>query len=114
MNPKLKRHRTLDNTTTVLGLPVELFAMVVLFASFGIGLFIYLAGWLTGLILSLVYVAILFVPLNAIHKDDLHAWRLWMDILNHTELGTQHTLPKDIRIITPRGTRPLTQWTPSL
>ncbi|MUJ27983.1 hypothetical protein GNP73_08345 [Aliivibrio fischeri] len=93
INPKLKNTSALDKTTLVLGLPVEVFAIALLFSVFG-------AGWSY----------LLFAPLRALHVNDSLAWRVWLEVLQCPSLSSLDIVQKDIRILLTHRVIPFSQW----
>lgn len=110
LNPKLKNTTALDNMTLVLGLPVEIFAIALLFSVFGAGLLISLCGLLFGGILGAGWSYLLFAPLRALHINDPLAWRVWLEVLQCPSLSSLDIVQKDIRILLAHRVIPFSRW----
>ncbi|GLR76835.1 hypothetical protein [Aliivibrio sifiae] len=110
INPKLKHTSALKNITLILGLPVEVFAITLLFSGFGAGLLISLSGLFIGLLLGLGWSLLLFTPMRHIHKDDPYAWRLWMHSLVRTTFSSMSIEKKDVRVLLTHRVIPFYQW----
>ncbi|ENH7396017.1 hypothetical protein ACFXIQ_004029 [Vibrio vulnificus] len=93
VNPQLQHHHALSSHSALFGLPLPIFALACLVSVFGIGLFISGVGIVLGLLLGAMMSALVFRPLQAIHKHDLLAWRLWLRTLN-TAYFTGHLVQK--------------------
>ncbi len=96
-NPQLQHH-TLSQQTLVLGLPTPVFAIALLIALFGAGLLLSSLGLVLGLLCSIALALLVFRPLQAIHKDDVLAWRLWLRAFQG-EHFTSHLVQKKTVLI---------------
>jgi len=96
-NPQLQ-HRALSQQTLVLGLPTPVFAIALLITLFGAGLLLSSLGLVLGLLSSIALALLVFRPLQAIHKNDVQAWRLWLRAF-HGEHFTSHLVQKKTVLI---------------
>lgn len=93
MNPQLQHHHALSSQSSLFGLPLPIFALALLTSLFGVGLFISGLGVVLGLMFGALMTVLIFRPLQAIHKHDLLAWRLWIRPLQ-TSCFTAHKVKK--------------------
>lgn len=110
INPKLKHTSALKNITLILSLPVEVFAITLLFSGFGTGLLISLSGLFMGLLLGVGWSLLLFTPMRHIHKDDPYAWRLWIQTLVRTSFSSMTIQKKDVRVLLTHRVIPFDKW----
>ncbi|MGF1894057.1 hypothetical protein L4D18_21795 [Vibrio campbellii] len=110
MNPQLQHHSALYAQSALFGLPVPIFALALVVSSFGIGLFISGLGVVLGGIFGALMTVLVFRPLQAIHKHDLLAWRLWIRTLQVSHFTAHIVKKKTVFVQTQHRIVTFQQW----
>lgn len=109
-NPKLKHTISSKEDGGIFGLPLPLFAFGLLFACFGVGIALSQIGLFYGLLFGAIYSAVIFVPLKMVHKEDINAWLLWLEIIKAPSLTSNFVTKKEILIISNKRVIPFKKW----
>ncbi|MEL7327631.1 MAG: hypothetical protein AAGJ90_14085 [Pseudomonadota bacterium] len=110
MNPQLKHHSVFYSKHSLVGLPVPIFALAFVVSSFGIGLFISGFGIVLGGVFGALMATLVFRPLQAIHRHDLSAWRLWIRSLKASRFTGHIVKKKAVYVETQQHTVTFQQW----
>ncbi len=77
-NPQLQIRQGALQPEAILGLPLPVLALAMLISLFGTGLLLSSLGLLLGLVAGGLLTLLVLKPLQAIHKDDVLVWQLWL------------------------------------
>lgn len=109
-NPQLQHHHALSTQTALFGLPLPIFALALLVSLFGCGLFVSGLGLTLGAVLGGGMTVLVFRPLQAIHKHDLSAWRLWVRTIKTSHFTAHLVQKKKVYVQTHHHTLTFQQW----
>ncbi|WP_178306552.1 hypothetical protein [Vibrio algicola] len=99
-NPSLQNTSMFKNQKLIANLPEKVFVIALFIAACGAALFFKLCGFSIGLILSLIFIYIVYKPLYIIHTNDLDAWRLYIKATySATYFDASYTTPKHILVV---------------
>ncbi|MDN3683249.1 hypothetical protein QWZ04_23390 [Vibrio tapetis subsp. quintayensis] len=108
-NPQLKRG--LSETVLIFwGLPVKVFALAALFSGFGLFLLISQLGWMWGALLGGIFSVMVFAPLRWIHKEDAHAWILWIEAFSNSGYTSTRFIKKRLFVMRRGNVLHFKQW----
>ena len=111
-NPNLKNKSVFKHQKTVMGIPDTVFVAALLIALFGVGIMFKLTGWIVGSVLSIAWLALIFIPLQSIHSNDAQAWRIWLRMWRHPgTLTATYTEPKKLIVLHGNDALPLHTFT---
>ena len=109
-HPQLIIHQTLHHHSSYLGLPIEIFAFAMLLCLCGAGLLISVFGFGIGLGMGVCWTLLVLRPLQIAHRQDIHAWRLWLRTFQSAQLSAHLVNKKSVYVQTHRRTLTFQQW----
>jgi hypothetical protein len=105
-NPNLKNKAVFTKRKTVVGIPDRVFYATCLLVVFCAFVFVSNLGWVLGLLISLLFGAIVFVPVYLVHKDDPDGYLVWLGgIFAPTRLTASRVSARPLMLLSWNGDR---------